>query len=242
MKLALVPCPLRTGVLLLSVVLLAAAALPARADMHGATNVMTKQEQAAMTPAQALQRLKDGHARFLAGKSLDRDYGAQVTVTGGGQFPFASVLTCIDPRTAPEIFFDQGVGDIFAPRIAGNFVDPEILGSLEFSTRLAGSKLVVVVGHTECGAIKGACDGARLGNLTSTLAELQPAVTAVGGFEGERHSKNAAFVAAVTHKNVEPTLQEIREKSPILAEMEQKGEVDIVGAICDVRTGEITWL
>lgn len=226
----------------LSLALLLSAATTARADEHGAKAVMTRESQSAMTPAQALERLKEGHARFLAGRSLDRDYAAQVKATGAGQFPFASVLSCIDSRTAPEIFFDQGIGDIFAPRIAGNFVDEEILGSLEFTAKLAGSKLIVVVGHTECGAVKGACDGAQLGNLTSTLAQLRPAVEAVTSVEGERSSKNPAFVEAVTHTNVELTVQEIRDKSPILREMEEKGEIDIVGAVYDVRSGNLTWL
>lgn len=233
------PNPIRIGLAALSFSF--ALSPPARADEHGAKAVMTREAQSAMTPAQALERLKEGHARFLAGRSQDRDYLAQVKATGVGQFPFASVLSCIDSRTSPEILFDQGLGDIFAPRIAGNFVDEEILGSLEFTAKLAGSKLIVVVGHTECGAIKGACDGAQLGNLTSTLAQLRPAVEAVTSIEGERSSKNPAFVEAVTHENVDLTVQEIRDKSPILREMEQKGEIDIVGAVYDVRTGALTW-
>lgn len=225
-----------------SFALLVPAATPARADEHGAKAVMTRETQSAMTPAQALERLKEGHARFLAGRSQHRDHLAQVKATGAGQFPFASVLSCIDSRTSPEILFDQGLGDIFAPRIAGNFVDEEILGSLEFTAKLAGSKLIVVVGHSECGAVMGACDGAQLGNLTSTLAQLRPAVEAVTSIEGERSSKNPAFVETVTHKNVELTVQEIRDKSPLLREMDDKGEIDIVGALYDVRTGALTWL
>lgn len=238
-ELGQIGCVTRT--LLLSLALLALAAAPVAADVHGTKEVMTKESQSATTPAEALERLKQGHARFLAGRSLDRDYSAQVKATGAGQFPFATVLSCIDSRTSPEILFDQGIGDIFAARIAGNFVDDEILGSLEFTAKIAGSKLVVVLGHTECGAVKGACDGAELGNLTTTLAQLGPAVAAVKDVEGERNSKNAAFVEAVTHKNVELTLQEIRDKSPLLREMEQKGEIALSGAVYDVRSGAITW-
>lgn len=214
----------------------------ASADMHGTKEVMTKESQAKMTPAAALQRLKAGNARFVAGKSLNRDLLAQVKATGAGQYPFASVVACIDSRSAPEIVFDEGIGDIFAPRIAGNFVDEEILGSLEFTAKVAGSRLIVVLGHTECGAVKGACDGVKLGNLTATLAQIEPAVAEVKDVPGERSSKNPAFVSAVTRANVDLTVREIREKSEILREMEQKGEIAIVGAIYDVKTGLVNWL
>lgn len=242
MKLVIAATGRRGLGLLLGVVLALSHAPAASAEPPAPGATMTREAQSAMTPAEALQRLKDGHARFQAGKPIARDLPAQVAATGGGQFPFASVVSCIDSRAAPELVFDQGIGDIFAPRIAGNFVDEEILGSLEFTAKVVGSKLIVVLGHTECGAVMGACDGVELGNLTATLAHLQPAVAAVTAVDGERSSKNPAFVEAVTKKNVELTLQEIRDRSPILREMEQKGEIGLAGAIYDVRTGAVTWL
>jgi carbonic anhydrase len=203
---------------------------------------LTKETQAAISPADALQRLKDGNARFVAGQSLPRDLRAQVKATGGGQYPFATVLGCIDSRVAPEIVFDEGIGDIFSARIAGNFVEPSILGSLEFASKVAGSKLILVLGHTECGAIKGACDDVKLGNLTETLSHLRPAVAAVTSVPGERNSKNKAFVEAVTHMNVKLTLEAIRKQSPVLDELIARGEVGLAGGVYDVKTGVVTFL
>jgi carbonic anhydrase len=202
---------------------------------------MTKELQAAFTPDKAMQVLKEGNSRFTAGNMLRRDLPRQVKVTGYAQHPFASIVSCIDSRSAPETVFDLGVGDVFAARVAGNIVNEDILGSLEFASKLAGSKLVVVLGHTSCGAIKGACDDATMGNLTTLLAKIKPAVQSIPASGGDRSSKNAAFVEMVAEANVKRTVATIREKSPVLREMEQKGEIRIVGAMLDVKTGQVAW-
>jgi carbonic anhydrase len=202
----------------------------------------TKETQAATTPEKALQMLKDGNARFVQGKMLERDYMQQVKATAGGQFPFAAVVGCIDSRESAQLTFDQGIGDIFSARIAGNFVNDDILGSLEFACAAAGAKLILVVGHSECGAIKGACDDVVLGNLTQTLANLKPAVAAVSGHQSDRSSGNAAFVQAVANKNVVLTLERIRERSPILRGMADKGDIGLAGAMYDVHTGQVAFM
>jgi carbonic anhydrase len=202
----------------------------------------TRETQAATTPGKALQMLKDGNARFVQGKMLERDYMQQVKATGDGQFPFAAVVGCIDSRASNELIFDQGIGDIFSARVAGNFVNDDMLGSLEFACAAAGAKLIVVVGHTECGAVKGACDDVVLGNLTQTLANIKPAVAAVSGHEADRSSGNAAFVQAVADKNVVLTLDRIRERSPILRGMVDKFDIGLAGAMYDVHTGQVTFM
>ena len=202
----------------------------------------TKETQAATTPEKALQMLKDGNARFVQGKMLERDYMQQVRATGDGQFPFAAIVGCIDSRASNELFFDQGVGDVFSARVAGNFVNDDMLGSLEFACAAAGAKLIVVVGHTECGAVKGACDDVVLGNLTQTLANIKPAVAAVSGHDTNRSSSNSAFVQAVADKNVELTLARIRQRSSILRGMAGNGDIGIEGAMYDVHTGKVTFV
>jgi len=201
----------------------------------------TAETQAATRPADALRRLRDGNARFVAGLSLVRDYRSQVEQTRSGQYPFASIVACSDSRTAPEIVFDQGLGDLFSGRVAGNFVNDDILGSLEYASSVLGSKLIVVLGHTDCGAIKAACDDVKLGNVTTTLSNLRPAVDAVTEVSGPRTYKNPLFVRAVTEMNVKLTMQAIRKRSPILDGMIARGEVGLVGAIYDVATGSVTW-
>ena len=171
---------------------------------------------------------------------IKRDLMKQVKATGYAQYPLATVLSCIDSRAGPEIVFDQGIGDVFGARVAGNFVNEDILGSLEFSTRAACSKVVVVLGHTSCGAIKGACDDVVLGNLTGMLAKIKPAVADVS-MSGDRTSKNDAFVQMVAEANVKRTVNDIRAKSPVLKAMEDAGEIKIVGAMLDVKTGVVTW-
>jgi len=213
----------------------------ARAAHHEATT-QTKKSQAKITPRKALQMLKDGNARFVEGRMLQRDYAAQVRATGGGQFPFAAIVGCIDSRESATLTFDQGIGDVFAARVAGNFVNDDILGSLEFACAVAGAKLVVVVGHTECGAIKGACDDVILGNLTQTLANIKPAVAAVTGYDSDRTSGNKAFVQAVADKNVALTVDRIRQRSPILRDMADTGKIGIAGAMYDVHTGKVTFM
>ena len=202
---------------------------------------LTKEAQAAITPAKALEMLKEGNKRFVAGKMTERDFLAQVKQTAQGQFPFASVVSCLDSRIPPELVFDRGIGDLFVARIAGNFVNPDILGSLEFASKLAGSKLIVVMGHSECGAIKGACDAAQLGLLSTTLANLNPAVVAVQGDYATRNSGSKKFVQAVAEKNVHLTMQNIRTQSIMLRQMIDNGEIALVGAMYDISTGKVTF-
>lgn len=201
----------------------------------------TRDSQAAISPAAARERLAEGNARFVAGKPLACDRLAQMRATAGGQFPFAAIVGCIDSRASNELIFDQGIGDIFSARIAGNFVNDDILGSLEFACAAAGARLVVVLGHSECGAVKGACDDVVLGNLTGMLANIKPAVAAVSGFEGSRTSANKKFVQAVADRNVELAVERIRERSAILRGMEADGKIAIAGAMYDVASGRVTF-
>ncbi len=216
--------------------------LSSRAGHAADAVTQTEATQAAMTPQEALETLKEGNARFVQGQMLQRDLMQQVEATGEGQFPFAAIVGCIDSRASNELIFDQGIGDIFSVRIAGNFVNNDMLGSLEFACAAAGARLIVVVGHTECGAVKGACDDVVLGNLTQTLANIKPAVAAVSGHDADRTSGNAAFVQAVADKNVELTVQRIRERSAILRDMADNGDIGLAGAMYDVRTGQVTFM
>lgn len=206
-----------------------------------ASAALTREAQAAITPAKALEMLKQGNERFVGGKTVERDFLAQVKQTAKGQFPFAAVVSCLDSRIPPAIVFDRGIGDLFVARVAGNFVNDDILGSLEFATKLAGAKLILVMGHTECGAVKGACDAAQLGLLTTTLANINPSVEAVQGDYTPRNSQNAAFVQAVADMNVRLTMEKLRERSVVLREMIDKGEIDLVGAMYDVGSGKVTF-
>ncbi len=201
----------------------------------------TKETQDQMTAASALQELKDGNQRFVQKKQLNRDLMQQVSETSTGQFPFATVLSCIDSRVSSELIFDQGIGDIFSIRIAGNFVNEDILGSMEFACKLAGTKLVIVLGHTACGAVKGACDHARLGNLTALINKIEPAVDAVKepADENMRNSSNIDFVNDVAEVNVKMTIDNIRAQSQVLKEMEDTGEIQILGGMYDIKTGEV---
>ena len=203
----------------------------------------TKETQATMTPNKALDFLKEGNQRFQNNLKANRNLLEQVNDTSEGQFPFATILSCIDSRVSAELVFDQGLGDIFSIRIAGNFSNEDILGSMEFGCKLAGTKLVVVLGHTSCGAIKGACDHARLGNLTALINKIEPAVDAVTEptDESQRNSQNLEFVDKVAEKNVLLTIDNIRQNSPVLAEMEDNGEIKIVGAMYDISTGEVVF-
>ena len=203
----------------------------------------TADSQAGITPAMAVEMLQAGNQRFLDGETLKRDLHAQVRQTAGGQFPFASIISCIDSRIPTEVVFDQGIGDIFNARVAGNFVNDDILGSLEFACKLAGSKVIVVMGHTSCGAVKGACDNAELGKLTQMLDKIMPAVNAIKTPEGtDRSSKNAGFVNKNKEKNVELTIENIKAQSAVLNEMYTDGEIDIVGAMYDVSSGKVKFL
>lgn len=203
----------------------------------------TKETQAQMTPHSALQALKEGNNRFVNNAMAVRDLPEQVQDTAGGQYPFATILHCIDSRVSSELLFDQGIGDVFSIRIAGNFVNEDILGSMEFACKLAGTKLLVVLGHTACGAVKGACDHARMGNLTHLIEKLEPAVAAVPepADESLRNSGNIDFVNNVAAKNVEMTVADIRSRSAILKEMEDNGEIAIVGGMYDIANGKVTF-
>lgn len=223
-----------------------AGALSGCANSHKHSSVSsattTQAQQQAMTPDQALARLTEGNRRFVAGTSLHRDLPAQRASTASGQFPFAVVHSCIDSRTSPEIIFDQGIGDIFAPRLAGNYATADILGGMEFATKLMGARVIVVVGHTECGAVKGACDDVQLGNLTTVMQAIRPAVVEVTDIPGERNSHNKGFLHAVTEENVRLTVAKIRTDSPILRELEGSGQIKIVGAMYDIAAGRVTYL
>ncbi|WP_111706964.1 carbonic anhydrase family protein [Lutibacter citreus] len=201
----------------------------------------TKETQATMTPEKSLQFLKEGNRRFQNNLKANRNLLEQVNDTSEGQFPFATILHCIDSRVSAELIFDQGLGDVFSIRIAGNFVNEDILGSMEFACKLAGTEVIVVLGHTSCGAVKGACDDAKLGNLTTMLEKIKPAVNAVKLPEDKslRNSSNKEFVNNVAIKNVNLTIERILKESPVLAEMVTNGQVKIVGAMYDVNTGAV---
>jgi carbonic anhydrase len=203
----------------------------------------TKESQSLMTPDTAIEYLKEGNRRFQGKQMTDRNLLSQVSDTSKGQFPFATVLSCIDSRVSSELIFDQGIGDIFSIRIAGNFVNEDILGSMEFACKLAGTKLIVVLGHTSCGAVKGACDNAKLGNLTAMLYKIKPAVNAVKFPEDPnlRNSANLDFVNTVAAKNVKLTIERIIRESAVLEEMQNMGDIKIIGGMYNIHTGEVTF-
>ncbi len=204
----------------------------------------TKDTQAAISPDNAIKLLKEGNQRFVASKMANRDLLDQVKDTSTGQYPFATVLSCIDSRVSAELIFDQGVGDIFSARVAGNIVNEDVLGSIEFACKLAGTKVLVILGHTSCGAVKGACDDAKLGNLTILLDKIKPAVDAVSepSDTSLRNSKNIDFVNEVAVKNVHMTIENTRNMSSVLREMEDNGEIKIVGAMYDINDGKVTFM
>lgn len=202
---------------------------------------LTKEIQQAMTPAMALDILKKGNDRFINNLKANRNLLQQANETSDGQHPFAVVLSCIDSRTSAELIFDQGLGDIFSVRIAGNIVNEDILGSMEFGCKVAGSKIIVVLGHTKCGAIKGACDHVEMGNLTALLSKIQPAVYDEKTVTENRNSSNSDFVEKVAAINVKRTVHAIMERSPILKEMIEKGEIGIVGGNHNIATGLVTF-
>lgn len=204
----------------------------------------TKETQSTMTPEKSLTFLKEGNQRFQDNLKAHRNLLEQVNDTSTGQFPFATILSCIDSRVSAELIFDQGLGDIFSIRIAGNFVNQDILGSMEFGCKLAGTKLVVVLGHTSCGAIKGACDNAKLGNLTAMLNKIKPAVNAVlePKEASSRTSANLDFVDNVAARNVALTIERIRRESEVLATMEENGEIMIVGAMYNINDGSVNFI
>lgn len=200
---------------------------------------LTKEMQTEITPAKALELLKDGNKRFVNNLKANRNLLQQANETSDGQHPFAVMLSCIDSRTSVELIFDQGLGDVFSARIAGNIVNEDILGSMEFACKVAGSKIIVVLGHTKCGAVKGACDHVEMGNLTALLSKIQPAVYDEKSVTENRSSSNDEFVEKVSTINVKRTVTAILERSPILKEMIEKGEIGIVGGTHDIATGEV---
>jgi carbonic anhydrase len=204
----------------------------ARAD------ALTREMRDKLSPEQIIQAMKKGNARFRKGDRKERNYLREQRASASGQYPAAALLSCIDSRAPAEVIMDLGIGDIFNSRVAGNIENPDILGSLEFACKLAGAKVVLVMGHTACGAIKGAIDNAELGNLTGLLAKIKPAVEATT-YAGERSAKNYAFVDAVARKNVELTVANIRKDSPVLAELESKGTIKITGAMYNLETGAV---
>ncbi|HEY0895415.1 MAG TPA: carbonic anhydrase family protein [Sphingobacteriaceae bacterium] len=194
-----------------------------------------------LTPDLALQILKEGNERFVQNLKAHRNLLEQVNETAEGQFPFATILSCIDSRTSAELIFDQGLGDIFSIRIAGNIVNEDILGSMEFATRLAGSKIIAVIGHTRCGAITGACNQVELGHLTTLLKKVKPAIEAETTTVENRTGTNTDFVINVTELNVRHAIERIRQESPIIREMEQEGRIKVVGGLYEVETGRVTF-
>jgi len=200
---------------------------------------LTKEMQSAITPTMALNLLKDGNKRFVNNLKINRNLLQQANDTSDGQHPFAVILSCIDSRTSAELIFDQGLGDIFSARIAGNIVNEDILGSMEFGCKVAGAKIIVVLGHTKCGAVKGACDNVVLGNLTGLIEKIKPAVNQETTTTENRNSSNAVFVENVAELNVSLSVKNILLKSPIIAEMVKNEEITIVGGVHDISSGEV---
>ena len=201
----------------------------------------TKETQDILTPEHALEILKEGNERFVNNIKAHRDLLEQVNVTSSGQFPFAAILSCIDSRTSAELIFDQGLGDIFSIRIAGNILNEDILGSMEFACKIAGSKLIVVLGHTKCGAIEYACNDIVLGNITNLLNKIKPAIQLETETKAERNGNNRVFMNNVITNNVHLTVKKIKEQSTLLAELEASGEIKIIGGLYDLDTGLVTF-
>ncbi len=202
---------------------------------------LTKEIQATITPAMALELLKEGNKRFVNNLKINRNLLQQANETSDGQHPFAVILSCIDSRTSVELIFDQGLGDVLSIRIAGNIINEDILGSMEFGCKVAGSKIIMVLGHTKCGAVKGACDHMEMGNLTTLLSKIQPAVYDEKTVTENRNSSNEEFVEKVAAINIKRTVHAIMERSPILKEMIQSGAIGIVSGNHDITTGEVSF-
>ena len=212
-------------------------------DVYKQRHVMTKTEQDSLTPEQVLLEFKEGNHRFNTGNVTKREHSEEVRkAVTGGQFPKAIVLSCVDSRVPVEDVFDQGLGDVFVGRVAGNFVNTDLLGSMEFACKVSGAKLIIVMGHQHCGAIKGAIDDVHLGNITAMLANIKPAIVMSQNFEGEKSSKNEAYVKTVNKNNIRYAISEIRTKSEILKEMENKGQIKIVGGYYSLLTGKLEFL
>jgi carbonic anhydrase len=202
---------------------------------------LNKELQSNITPKKALELLKEGNQRFVNNLKAHRNLLEQVNETRDGQWPFAIILSCIDSRTSAELIFDQGLGDVFSVRIAGNIVNTDILGSMEFACKVAGSKLVVVLGHTKCGAVKGACDHVEMGNLTELLSKLQPSVYKEKKTKENRDSSNPQFVENVAQINVKESVRTVLERSSILRQMVNEGDIGLIGAMYNIETGEVNF-
>lgn len=213
-----------------------------RARIDSSSHVMTLEDQKNLSPDSVIAQFISGNRRFQSGTTTVRDHSVQARQSAPAQFPKAVVLSCLDSRVPVEDVFDQGLGDIFVARVAGNFVNEDMLGSMEFACKVAGAKLILVMGHQHCGAVKGAIDNVRLGNITAMLSKIKPAVEMSQDFAGEKSSKNDEFVKHVSQNNVKHTLQEIRQRSPILKEMEDKGEIKIVGVYYRLTDGTLEFL
>jgi carbonic anhydrase len=202
---------------------------------------LTKEMQTAITPSMALDLLKEGNKRFVSNLKINRNLLQQANETSDGQHPFAVILSCIDSRTSAELIFDQGLGDVFSVRIAGNIINEDILGSMEFGCKVAGAKIIVVLGHTKCGAVKGACDHVEMGNLTALLTKIRPAVDEETSTKDNRNSGNAEFVENVAAINVRRTVKAITDRSPILKELIESGQIGIIGGTHNIATGEVAF-
>lgn len=213
-----------------------------RARIDSSSHVMTLEDQKNLSPDSVIAQFISGNRRFQSGTTTVRDHSVQARQSAPAQFPKAVVLSCLDSRVPVEDVFDQGLGDIFVARVAGNFVNEDMLGSMEFACKVAGAKLILVMGHQHCGAVKGAIDNVQLGNITAMLSKIKPAVEMSQDFAGEKSSKNDEFVKHVSQNNVKHTLQEIRQRSPILKEMEDKGEIKIVGVYYRLTDGTLEFL
>jgi carbonic anhydrase len=203
--------------------------------------IHSKETQASLTPQNALNILKEGNDRFVNNLRFNRNLLQQVNETREGQWPFATILSCMDSRTSAELIFDQGLGDIFSIRIAGNVLNDDILGSMEFATKVVGTKIVVVLGHTKCGAITGACNDVKMGHLTSVLEKVKPAIAAEKTIRENRNGSNPEFVSRVTELNVDHVMREIREKSSIIRALEEEGKIMLVGGVYDIDTGRVNF-
>jgi len=201
----------------------------------------SKETQDNLTPEQAFKILKDGNQRFVNNLKANRNLLQQVNETSTGQFPFATILSCMDSRTSAELIFDQGLGDIFSIRIAGNVLNDDILGSMEFGTKVVGTKIILVLGHTKCGAIIGACDAVKMGKLTQLLNKINPAIDAEKEEKDNRTGSNESFVNSVTINNLHLVMEQIRKQSSIITDLENQGKVKIVGGLYDVSSGEVTF-
>jgi len=204
-------------------------------------NVITKEEQQSLTPDKIMTLLKEGNERFVKGELTVKDFPKQIIEASKGQYPKAVILSCLDSRVPIEKVFDRSIGDVFVARVAGNIVNEDILASMEYGCKVSGAKVIVVLGHTDCGAVKSAIDNVQMGNITELLAKIRPSIDSLGPYSGEKTSKNKEFVEKVSDENVKTAIDKIRMESPILKEMEEKGEIEIVGGVYNIDNGKVSF-